>query len=211
MLDVYYHPFSFPALGVVFTAEALGLSYERKIVDLMNGEQQGEAFQAINPFGRVPAIKDGDFCLSESQAIARYLSAKAGYKLYAEEVEVRAKIDEWMDFILNHIRTPMGRVQFNRTIAPMMGQEPDEKSIAFGEHVLASNLPHIEAVLSQQDYLCGDALTLADISLVATLEPADMAKIDLTPFPALVAWLKTQRGTPWYTAVHSHFGAELGL
>lgn len=69
--------------------------------------------------------------------------------------------------------------------------------------------PVIETRLSDHAFLCADKMTLADIALVAALEPETMAKIDLSDYPNLISWLKARRSEPFYTKVHSHFGAEL--
>lgn len=209
-MKLYYHPFSFPALTTLFAAEAMDLEYENQVVDLQSGEQRSPEYLEINPYGRVPAMKDGEFCLSESEAILRYLARKSG-KLYSDDIQKSAKIDQWMDFVVQHIRSPMARVQFNTFLAPMIGQDVDESSLATGRKFLANNLPIIEQQLSENPYLYGDDMTIADIALIGSLEPTNTAAIDLTPYPAIHAWLNKQRSESFYTNVHSHFGAELGL
>jgi glutathione S-transferase len=210
MTTIYYHPMSFPALGPVFGAEAMGIKYDKKVVDLMQGEQKTESYLAINPYGKVPALVDGDFKLSEGNAILRYLARRENSALYSGDAQAQAKIDQWMDFIVQHIRVNVGRVQFNRVLAPMFGRESDQSSIDLGLEFLAQNLPQVEAQLSATNYLCGDDMTLADIVLLASLEPSEMAGLDLSPYPALQAWLTSAREETFYTNVHSHFGAELG-
>lgn len=211
MLTIYYHPISFPSLTVLFAAEAIGLSYERKVVDLQSGEQRSDAYKAINPFSRVPAISDGDFTLSETSAIIRYLARKQKSSLYPADFGAQAKVDQWSEFVVHHIRMPVGRVQFNRVVAPMIGQEADEKSLQFGLHMLEANLPLIEQRLSENAFLCGDKMSLADVCLVGALEPVKMAKIDITAFPILGKWLDARRSESFYTNVHTHFGAEMGM
>jgi len=200
MAEIYYHPLSFPSLGPVFMAEAAGIDYTTNLVDLQTGEQSSPEYLAINPYGKVPALKDGDFKMAESAAIMRYLA----------RAKAQAKCDQWMDFVNHHIRTNVGKVHFNRTLAAMLGAEADEKSLADGVKFLGNNFPVIEQTLSQQPYLCGEKMTLADIALVAALEPSDMSKIDLSEYPILTNWLAERRSEDFYTNVHSHYGAELG-
>lgn len=211
MVDIYYHPISTPALTVLFAAEAIGSAYEKKIVDLQSGEQRSEAYKAINPFSRVPALVDGDFKLSESSAIARYLARKAKSPLYPANFKAQARVDQWSDFVVHHIRNPVSRVQFNRLIAPMIGQEPDQKSLEFGLHMLEANLPITEERLSESAFLCGETMSLADICLVGALEPVNVAQIDISAYPKLEKWLDARRSESFYTNVHSHFGAEIGM
>jgi glutathione S-transferase len=211
MTEIYYHPLSFPSLAPVFTAEAANIEYGLKLVDLAKGEQSSPEYLAVNPYGKVPALKDGDFKMAESAAIMRYLARKHDSALYPNEPEAQAKVDQWMDFVNHHIRTNVGKVHFNRTLAAMLGAEADEKSLADGLRFLEGNFPAIENCLSQLPFLCGDAMTLADIALVAALEPSDMSKIDISKYPSLTKWLSARRSETFYTNVHSHYGAELGM
>jgi glutathione S-transferase len=90
MTTIYYHPMSFPALGPVFGAEAMGIKYDKKVVDLMQGEQKTESYLAINPYGKVPALVDGDFKLSEGNAMLRYLARRENSALYPSQCRARA-------------------------------------------------------------------------------------------------------------------------
>jgi len=47
--------------------------------------------------------------------------------------------------------------------------------------------------------------------LVGSLEPVKMANIDISVYPNLEKWLTARRSEPFYTNVHTHFGAEMGL
>lgn len=210
-MKLYYHPLSFPALGTIFTAEAAGVDYESQMVNLQKGEHKAPEYLAINPYGRVPALSDGDFTLSESVAIMRYIARKSGSGLYPDDIEGQAKVDQWTDFAIHHVRSPVGRVQYNRVIAKFFGAEKDEKSIEVGLKMLENNLPVIEARLSEQPFLCGEKMTIADIALLSALEPVDMCGVDLSPYPRIAAWREARKSEEFYTNVHSHFGAELGM
>lgn len=50
----------------------LGLNYELVRVDLMKGEHKQPDFLALNPFGQVPVLVDGNTMVSDSQAILTY-------------------------------------------------------------------------------------------------------------------------------------------
>ncbi len=211
MTTLYYHPLSNPSLYPVFIAEALSLDYERKVVNLQTQEQKSDNYLKVNPFGRVPAIVDGDLAIGESSAIGRYLARKAGGDIYSEDLREATLIDQWVEFVVHHVRINVGRINFNRFIAPMVGAEPDQASIDMGVRFLSENLPHIEVALSGDGYLHGERLTLADIALVAAFEPQHVAQIDISYAPVLTEWLTRMRQEPWYQAVHTHYGVELGL
>lgn len=211
MLKIYYHPLSFPSFGPIFTAEMIGVTYEKDVVDLQSGQNKTEEYKFISPSGKVPALVDGDFKMNESAAMMRYIARREKSDLYPADIQAQAKVDQWIDYINHHIRSPVGRVQFNRVVAPLMGADVDESSIKLGLHFLGNNLPLIENCLSETSFLCGDKMSLADIALVAALEPINTAKIDLSSYPVLTEWLKARQSETFYTNVHTHFGAELGL
>jgi glutathione S-transferase len=75
--------------------EELQAPYELQLLDMKVGEHLQPEFLAINPFGKVPAIADGDFLLWESGAILLYLADK-----YAEvkTLEERAIASQWVLF-----------------------------------------------------------------------------------------------------------------
>ena len=211
MLKLYVHPFSTPALAAEFTARATGTEFEKHVVDLGNGEQRSESYQAINPAGKVPALVDGDFKLSESLAIQRYLARRKKSDLYPEDIQDKSKVDQWMDYAAHHVRMPYGRIQFNKLLAPMIGQPSDEASIQMGLHFLSQNFPIIEAHLTQKEFLCGNALSLADITLLAAIDPTEILEIDISDYPYLTRWRQALRERDFYQNTHSHFGVEAGL
>ena len=77
-LEIYGMQPSAPCRIVEMTAECLGLEYEFKMVDLMAGEHKKPEFLAMNPMHNIPTVKDGDFVMNESRAIAAYLVNKYG-------------------------------------------------------------------------------------------------------------------------------------
>ena len=211
MLTLYAHPFSTPALAALFTGHATGAKFETKIIDLTKHGHREPEFLAINPHGKVPALKDGDFTMSESTAIMRYLARTTQSSLLPMDPKGAAVVDQWMDFIAHHIRTPFSHVQFGRMFAPLFKQEPNEAAIQNGVDQLQNNLPYIEARLGAHEYICGNALTLADILFTATLDPTKAINLDLSLYPAVSAMLNKTRKSDWYLAVHTHYAAEMGL
>lgn len=211
MLKVYGNPFSSPSNKVRYAVSALGLEHEFHTVDLAGGEQRGAVFIALNPMSRVPVIQDGDFTLTESDAILRYLASKHKSDLFPDDPEARANIDCWMSFASVHLGQSMGRVMFNRVLYKFIGQEPDERSLAFGLKMIGVDGAHLNTVLQSRDFIAGDALSLADIAMISALDPADISQVDLSEFPALSAWRKRVMAMEFYQNVHTHFGAELGM
>ncbi len=210
MLNIYGHFMSMPSNKVRLCASFLELPHEYHHVDLQSGEQMSPRYLDINPFGRVPAIEDGGFKLSQSDAINRYLCLLAGPSaFYPDDVQDQAIVNQWNDYASQHIQNYMGRVFHNKIIAPLIEQEPDEKSMAFGERMLARDLPHFDTQLKDNQYLCGDNISLADLALIAALEPSEMVELDLLGYPNIVKWRSGIMERGFYRRVHARFGAEM--
>lgn len=208
-MKIYGHFMSSPANQTRLTASALGLAFDYQHVDLASGQNKTPDYLAINPVGKVPALDDGGFYLSESNAICRYLAAKAGSDLYPGDAKKRAKVDQWMEFASHHLRANVNKVLFNKVFAKMLDVPSDPKAIEEGMGFVAQQLPLVDKALGGVDFLVGDALSLADIAVLAALEPLEMIEYDVSAHANLKAWRAGLMTKDWYTAVHDHFAAEL--
>ncbi|HZZ60059.1 MAG TPA: glutathione S-transferase N-terminal domain-containing protein [Roseiarcus sp.] len=65
----------------------------------MSGEHMRAPFSDINPNCMVPVLEDGDFRLTESSAILKYLADKIGSPAYPQELKARARVNEMMDWL----------------------------------------------------------------------------------------------------------------
>ena len=75
-VEIYWISGSPFAWRVLLTAEVKGIPYEGKLLEASKGDLKTPEFLAINPLGRVPALRDGNFTLHESLAIMVYLDRK---------------------------------------------------------------------------------------------------------------------------------------
>jgi len=203
MLTIYGFDFSSPANKVRFAANAMGLAYEYKRVNLFTGEQKTPEFLKLNPIGRVPAIDDNGFKMFESAAIIKYLADKNNSPLYPKDVQKRAIVDQWIDFANVHVATALARVTFNRAMYKLLSVEKDERSLADGIKFLGNFLPLVEKQLKENKFLAGNEMTLADINLLAVLDPVELSQVDLSAYPSIVAWRKNLRSQSFYTKCHA--------
>ena len=188
MLKIYGSDLSGPANKVRFTANALGLKYEYKFVDLRAGEHQKPEFLKLHPAGKVPVIDDDGFVLFESNAIIKYLAEKNNSPLYPEEFKQQAVVDQWMDFTSHHVGAALSKVLYNRIFAPMRGVPIDENSLKEGLAFLDRFLPVVDNQLARNKYMAGSKMTIADINLLATLDPSEVAHIDLSKYKNIIQW-----------------------
>ncbi|TAN53147.1 MAG: glutathione S-transferase family protein [Methylococcaceae bacterium] len=196
---------SSPCNKVRFLLHALDIPYDFQIVNPLSGEGQSPAHLQRHPAGKIPVLDDDGFLLFESNAILRYLANKTETSFYPANPQARALVDQWLDFASIYIGDGMARVFYNRRLAPMLNREPNEALIADGLTTLDRFLPPFDQQLSKQAYLAGAGLTIADFNLLAILDPAEVAQIDLTPYPSLQQWRDGLRTRDFYTRCHKSY------
>ncbi|XP_070572937.1 glutathione S-transferase theta-1-like [Ptychodera flava] len=194
-LSIHYDIMSQPSRSVLLFCEVNNISYEKEITTISSGDNQADEFKAINPMGRVPAMKDGDFTLTESEAILKYLVNK--YKTpdhwYPSDPLKKAKVDEYLAWHHANTRTHCIRVFWTEVLIPKMkGRDVDQKKLAEALQLLDGTLSLLENMfLKDQPFLCGDDITLAD--LMAVPEFMQLTAAARNPFPnqpKLTAWLE---------------------
>jgi glutathione S-transferase len=187
------------------TANVLGIEYEYIPVNLREGEHRAKEYLAMHPAGKVPVIDDDGFVLFESDAIMKYLAGSRSSPIYPNDIKKRAVADQWIDFVSIHVGGAMGRVVFNRVFAPFAKVPVDERSLDDGIKFLGRFLPVVDQQLSRSKYLAGNQFTLADIALLAAVDPAEVAGIDLSPYGHIVKWRNELRQKDFYTKCHASY------
>jgi len=198
-MKIYGLDVSNPTNKVRYVATYLGIPYELEHVMPMSEQAQSSEYRAINPLGKVPALQDDDgFTLFESAAIIKYLAQKHHSSLYPTDLKQRAIVDQWMDYVSIHIRGAYGRVFWNRIGINFTGEEADVNSLNAGLKFLDRFLPILENQLAKTRYLAGEQLTVADFNLLAELDGAEMADIDISKYPSLDKWRKGLQNQDFY-------------
>ena len=209
MVTIYGSDLSAPAIKVRLTASFLGLDYKWQPVNLREGEQKKEWFLKINPVGKVPAIDDDGFYLFESNAICKYLSDKKDSSLYPKDVQKRAMVEQWIDYVSFHVGANVMPVVYNRVFAVRRGMPVNEKAIADGLEAIKQYVPLLESQLAQHQNIVWQELSLADIILLSLLEPVEVAQIDLSAYPKLIAWRAGLKKQKFYTSCYKEYGEML--
>ena len=98
-MKLYYHPASTVSRPVMLFAAENAVPLEMQVVNLFTGEHLEAPFDAVNPSHLVPVLEDGDFRLTESSAILKYLADKTESPLYPQHLQQRACVNERMDWV----------------------------------------------------------------------------------------------------------------
>ena len=189
-MRLYHHPMSFNARRAVMAALYLGTKVDLQVVDLSKGEQRKPEYLRVNPTGRVPALDDDGFFLSESHAIMQYLADKTpGQSVYPTEVRARADVNRWLFWSAQHFGPAIGILNWERFVKKIIGAgDPDPAAIQRGETLVIENARVLDRHLEGKRWIAGDALTLADLALAAPLMATEHAKLPVKDFVHIRTW-----------------------
>jgi glutathione S-transferase len=170
----------------------LGLPYERVDVDLAAGAHKQPAFLAMNPFGQVPVIQDGDITLADSNAILVYLASKydAGQWL-PRDPAAAAAVQRWLSVAAGPVTFGPAKAR----LAILFKAPIDTETAIAQAHELFAVM---EIELTTQPFLTGNTPTIADIANYTYIAHAPEGKVSLDPYPHLRGWLQRIEALPGF-------------
>lgn len=150
-------------IRAAWTLEELGIPFERKVMDPKVREHRQAPYLGINPFGKVPAIEDGDFKLYESFAVCTYLADKVGKLIPKEGTKERALYNQWCSFAVSTLEPIAARVvNFDFFTAK---DATTEKLRAESLEIVNGFFATLDKELGTRPYLLGESFSVADIIL----------------------------------------------
>jgi glutathione S-transferase len=173
----------------------LGLDFRMVDIAPGKGETRTEDFLKLNPNGRVPvlALPDGR-TLSESNAMLLYLAEGTPF-LPADRYE-RALVNQWLFFEQYDHEPHIAVARSRLTVYRQRYGEPTPEQVVGWHEKGHRALGVMERRLAANDWLAGNAYSIADIALYAYTHVADEGGFDLTPYGGINAWLKRVAGQP---------------
>jgi glutathione S-transferase len=165
------------------------------------GENKTPDYLALQPFGKMPVLLDGDFRLYETHAILRYLDRVLPEPpLTPADPERAARMDQIISVTNAHLRHEVSRpISFPRIVAPTLGLPSDEGAIPLAIPAAEKCIAAIVDLLGDQPYMAGGAMSLADLMIVPHLDlfaQCDEGAAILAPHPAMTGWLARMRARP---------------
>lgn len=194
-------PSPFVRKVIAFAAEK-GIDVEVQPAGFGRG---GEGYLNGSPFGKIPALEDGDFLLCDSTAIITYMDAlKPGEEMIPAEPRARARTIWYEEFGDTIVQAAGAKIFFNRAVAKMVKREPD---LAAADRAEAEEMPkiydYLEGVLPGDwagggGWLVADRFTLADLAAACPI--INVAYVSDAPesgrWPKLAAWLAAVKARP---------------
>ncbi|MFZ2996594.1 glutathione S-transferase family protein [Sphingobium sp.] len=186
-----------------FVRKVIAFAVEKGIdVDVqMAGFGRGaEGWVKGSPFGKIPSLEDGDFCISDSTAIITYMDAlRPEPNLIPAEPKARARTIWYEEFGDTVVQAVGAKIFFNRVVARAMKMPCD---LAAADAAEKDQLPgiydYLEGVLPDSGWLIEDRFTLADIAVACPLINIGYCSdvLDATRWPRTAAWMERVKARP---------------
>ena len=187
-MKLYGFPPSPNTWKVRAVAAHLGIPLEMQFVDLT--KPRAADYLALSPTGRTPTLVDGDFKLTESNAILQYIASQKPNSLWPNDARTRADISRWQCWQLAHWgKEACEPLIFNRLVKKLLNLgPPDEAAVAKGTDAFHKEAKLLDAQLAKGPYLVGNELTLADFAVAAPLFYIQQGGLPVESYAKLRDW-----------------------
>ena len=201
MLKIYGAK-TFNAVKVVMTAEEAGLEYEYQNMDFKKGEHKAPEYLKLHPLGKIPAIEHNGHAIFESNNICRYLARIGENELYADAPLDAAKIDQMVDFIGYQIGYWVTVYFFQEIVKKTFRElDPNPDKVKQAGEMLKEFHAHADKLLGENEYLCGDRITIADTVAFAMFFVSEYTTYDFSEFSNLCRWYNQIKARPSFDVV----------
>jgi glutathione S-transferase len=184
---VLYHAAPSRSSIVHWMLEELGQPYELQMVSFKQGENRQPAYLAVNPMGKVPALKHGDTVITEAAAICAYLAdefPQAGLNIPVGDPR-RGTYLKWLFFGPSCVEPAITERAFPRK------EPPARSALGFGDFDTVVDVL-AKAAAASSPYLLGNKFTAADVIIGSGLRWGTMFKLlpdraEFKPYMATLA------------------------
>ena len=166
-----YHAAPSRSSTALWMLEEIGEPYDVKLLNLAKGDQQKPDYLAINPMGKVPALKHGDAVITESAAICMYLAdafPRAGLSVPVGDPR-RGVYLKWLFFGPGVLEPAMTDRAFPRK------EEPRPSMLGYGDFERVMNV--LCKAVTPAPFLMGEQFSAADVVIGATVRWGIMFKL----------------------------------
>ena len=204
-MKLYTYPASPICRPIAMLIADHGMEVEQQVVDLMAGEQNTPAFTAINPNNAVPVLEDGAFRLTECSAILKYLADVVGSPTYPKSLQARARVNSAMDWVNTGLYRAFGyNLCYPQVLPHMKWSDATAQSLVLSAGQAGSRkwlAVMNDHMLGASEWLCGDALTIADYFASGILSLGELIGCNFSPWPNVRRWYERMQDLPnWNSA-----------
>ena len=154
MMQLFWSPRS-RSFSSLWLMEETGKPYERVLTDISTGAQRQAEYLAINPMGKVPALRDGEATLAEAAAIAAYVAERYPEAGLAPPLgdPLRAKYLYWLFFGPGCIEPAMVQLATKLEMNPVAAGWGDSQRV----------IDVLDVALQKGPWILGERFSAADI------------------------------------------------
>jgi glutathione S-transferase len=160
MMQLYWSPRS-RSFAALWLLEETGQPYERVLTDISIGAQRNIEYLAINPMGKVPALKDGEVALAESAAILAYVAERYPEARLTPPIgdPKRARFLYWLFFAPGCIEPAMVQIATKLEMSSVAAGWGDAKRV----------FDVLDTALANGPWILGENFSAADVAIGAAL------------------------------------------
>jgi len=193
--------------SILLTLEVKKLQYKSTLIELFKGENRTPEFLKMNPRGKVPVLRDGDYFIHESLAVMSYLDSKfSETALFGDSPYKTAEIMKLMSEYNSYIAPHIGHM----ISSAFWSNSPNLTKLEDAKQSLTNELANLEKILIATNWLTGKKISAIDIFIFPFMQllKRSEAKLQETigyklmfsykKFPAISDWLKRFEDLPGY-------------
>jgi len=185
-MDIFFSPLACSMASRIVVYEAGGEANFIRVDPKAGRTADGQDYSKINPKGLVPAIRtDEGEILTENAAVLQYLGDRYPTSGLAPQGFDRSLLQQWLNFIGTELHTGVFHPLFSG----------NDGAKAFAREDAIKRFSYLNDHLDGRDWLL-DRFTVADAYLAVVLNWAGFVKLDLAPYPNVVAFLDRAKARP---------------
>lgn len=192
MIKLYDFELSGSCYKIRLFLSMLGQKHEAIDIDFINKEHKTAKYTALNPFGEIPIMEDGDVRLRDAQAIMVYLAKKFDKtnSWYPDDAASMAKIQQWLSTGGGEVMNAAGA-----RLVKILNYPLDLEKLQAGAHRVFKIL---DDQLAGRQFLELGHPTIGDIACFPYTAMAGEGGIDLSQYKNVLAWIERMKKLPGF-------------
>jgi glutathione S-transferase len=192
MITLYDFELSGSCYKVRLLLNILGVDYQKENVDFVNKEHKSEKYLALNPFGEIPILRDGDLLLRDAQAIMVYIARKydRSGRWYPDDPASMGLINQWLSTGGNEVMSAAGARLVKILNYPLDLEKLQDRANA--------TFRIMDAHLANREFLELGYPTIGDIACFPYTALAGEGGISLDPYPNILRWIDRMKRIPGF-------------
>jgi len=190
-MEILADPITVNCRKVLAGLKLMGVDYTLTKIDYFKGEQKSPAYLAINPNASIPAMRDGDFVLWESNSILQYAADKHGKSTYyPTDLKARTDANRWLFWESAQWFPSCYVFLVENCVKPLLGGAPDPAVLQGQAETFHKLAGILDARLADRPWVMGASPTIVDIALASPMHLHGWQELPLERHANLRRWMK---------------------